>query len=279
MPKLQEKSNVADQASNAKSARASTGGQAINELKTDIKKGTEGVKSEIVGLRQEINGKLDKLATEVQGLSDRVEETETCVGQMEDWAEDATRTLLTCLEQQRYLQQKVIDLESRSRRNNVRVFGVAEGEEGDSMMQFIVNIIKSAHPRPIIVNFQEFSTKEMVLREAWKKGKILVGNRALHFDHDYASEIVKKRKEYNDIKKALKESGIHFQTPYTRMRIHWDSGVHTYNSAQEARRDLKKRGFQIEDPVATEGDGILEKQLAERLGCGGIRIWVVSCTA
>lgn len=90
MPKLQEKSNVADQASNAKSARATTGGQAtahlsdtrpsmapediimaINELKTDIKKGNEGVKSEIVGLRQEINGKLDKLATEVQGLSDR----------------------------------------------------------------------------------------------------------------------------------------------------------------------------------------------------------------
>ncbi|KAE8277412.1 hypothetical protein D5F01_LYC24656 [Larimichthys crocea] len=204
---------------------------------------------------------------------------------MEDWAEDATRALLTCLEQQRYLQQKVTDLESRSRRNNVRVFGVAEGEEGDSTMQFIVNIIKSeltmlrdvdlkiqrahrslaprpptgAHPRPIIVNFQEFSTKEMVLREAWKKGKILVGNRALHSDHDYASEIVKKRKEYNDIKKALKERGIRFQTPYTRMRIHWDSGVRTYDSAQEAWRDLKKRGFQIEDPVATEGASILER--------------------
>ncbi|TKS75776.1 Midasin MIDAS-containing protein [Collichthys lucidus] len=96
--KAQEKSNVSDQASNAKSARASTGGQAtahlsdtrpsmapediitaINELKTDIKKGNEAVKNEIVGLRQEINGKLDKLATEVQGLSDRVEETETRV--------------------------------------------------------------------------------------------------------------------------------------------------------------------------------------------------------
>ncbi|TKS70616.1 hypothetical protein D9C73_005936 [Collichthys lucidus] len=91
MPKLQEKSNVADQASNAKSARASTGGQAtahlsdtrpsmapediitaINELKTDIKKGNEAVKNEIVGLRQEINGKLDKLATEVQAVRNGV---------------------------------------------------------------------------------------------------------------------------------------------------------------------------------------------------------------
>ena len=93
-----------------------------------------------------------------------------------------------------------------------------------------------------------------------------MGNRALHFDHDYASEIVKKLKEYNEIKKALKERGIRFQTPYTRMRIHWDSGARTYDSAQEARRDLRKQDFQIEDPVATEGDSSLEKQLAERLG-------------
>lgn len=115
----------------------------------------------------------------MQGLSDRVEETEMRVGQMEDWAEEATRALLTCLEQQRYLQQKVTDLESRSRRNNVRVFRVGEGEEGDSILHFILNLIKSeltmlrdvdlkiqrahcslaprpptgTHPRPIIVNF------------------------------------------------------------------------------------------------------------------------------
>lgn len=69
----------------------------------------------------------------------------------------------------------------------------------------------------------------MVLREAWKKGKLVVGNRALH------SEIVKKRKEYNEIKKALKERGIRFQTPYTQMRIQWDSGVRTYDSAYSRR--------------------------------------------
>jgi hypothetical protein len=34
------------------------------------------------------------------------------------------------------------------------------------------------------------------------------------FDHDYAGEILKRRKEYTPIKKALKEKGIRFQTPY-----------------------------------------------------------------
>lgn len=43
--------------------------------------------------------------------------------------------------------------------------------------------------------------KEMVLREVWKKGKIQVGAAFIHFDHDYAPEIVKRRREYNAIKK------------------------------------------------------------------------------
>lgn len=96
------------------------------------------------------------------------------------------------------LQQILTDSEFLSRRNNIRIFGVAEGEEGNSGPQFIVKLFKSelplpqdmdlkiqwvhrslvlrpqpeAPPRPIIINFQEFTTKEMVLRQAWKKGKI-----------------------------------------------------------------------------------------------------------
>ncbi|KAK9526422.1 hypothetical protein VZT92_015123 [Zoarces viviparus] len=142
----------------------------------------------------------------------------------------------------------------------MRLFGVAEGEEGNSVPQFIVKLLRSelplpqelylkiqrahrsgvqkprpeAPPRPIIINFQEFKTKDTVLREAWKKGKIQLGSRRLYFDHDYVTEIVKKRREYNGIKKALKEKGIRFQTPYTNIRIHWDTGTRSYTSAQES---------------------------------------------
>lgn len=72
----------------------------------------------------------------------------------------------------------------------------------------------------------------MVLREAWKKGKIQLGKRSLYFDHDYTTEIIKNRKEYNGIKTALKEQGICFQTPYTSMQKYAETRAHTYNSAQ-----------------------------------------------
>ena len=104
---------------------------------------------------------------------------------MEGWTEEATETLCTYLKQQRFLQQKLTDLESRLRRNNIRIFGVAEGEEGNSVQQFVEKFIKSelpasqdmdlkiqrAHrtlaprsrpdalPRPIVVDFLEFTTK------------------------------------------------------------------------------------------------------------------------
>ncbi|KAF3851605.1 hypothetical protein F7725_013377 [Dissostichus mawsoni] len=69
--------------------------------------------------------------------------------------------------------------------------------------------------------------------------KIVVEGRPLIFDHDYATEVVQKRKAYNGIKKLLKEKGIRFQTPLTKMRIHWDDGPKLYGSAQEAACDMR----------------------------------------
>lgn len=311
MPKAQDKSASAakantqpDQASNI-TAGAETGSpgvninadtagvlKAIEDLKSDLKGDNAKLKQDIGQLGQEINGKLDNIATDVQGLSQRMDEAEARVSQVEGWAEEATEALCTCLEQQRKLQIKVLDLESRSRRNNMRVFGVPEGQEGDSVTQFIEKLLRSqlqlpedfnfkiqrahralaskpppgASPRAVIVNFLEFSTKEMILREVWKKGRIQVGTAFIHFDHDYAPEIVKRRREYNAIKKILKDKGIRFQTPFTNMRIHWETGVRTYSSAREAYKELKRRGFQVEEPVIADGGNSAESRLRELLG-------------
>lgn len=120
-----------------------------------------------------------------------------------------------------------------------------------------------APSRPLIINCQEFTTKETVLREAWKRGKIQLSNRPLFFVHDYATEIVQKRREYNKIKKCLKAKGIRFQTPYTSMRIHWDSGVRTYTSAHDMGRELQRQGYSVEVPCLN-GRGGPRRDVAER---------------
>lgn len=214
------------------------------------------------------------MVEDMRGLTDRVEEAETRVGHVEDMTLELSQEMMECMKRQRVLQNKLTDLESRSRRNNMRIFGVDEREQPKSMVQFMTDFlqrelklpadldlkIQRAHriptaarpgisPRPIIINFQEFTTKEFVLREAWKKGRIQLHDRAIYFDNDYATEVVQKRREYQKIKKILKERGIRFQTPYTSIRIHWEDGAGVYSNAREAGLELRKRGLEVELPA------------------------------
>lgn len=85
------------------------------------------------------------------------------------------------------------------------------------------------------------------MKKAWQK-KIQVGGKQVFFDHDYPTEIVQKRKTYVGIKKVLKEKGIRFQTPLTKIRIHWNNGVRTYGSAREAAQDMEERGYTVDMP-------------------------------
>lgn len=84
----------------------------------------------------------------MQGLSERIGEAELRVEQAEAWATEATEMLYSCLEQHQALQRKLTDLETQSRRNNLRIFGVAEGEEGNSVSQFIEGLRRRELPLP-----------------------------------------------------------------------------------------------------------------------------------
>lgn len=46
----------------------------------------------------------------------------------------------------------------------------------------------------------------------------------VHLDHDYVPELLRRQREYSEIKTALKEQNIQFQNPFparftTRMRV------------------------------------------------------------
>lgn len=65
-------------------------------------------------------------------------------------------------------------------------------------------------------------------------------------DHDYPPAILKKRAEYTQAKKVLKEKKIKFQTPYpAKMRVLYEDGVRLYQSAAEATADMSSRGFPV----------------------------------
>lgn len=254
------------------------------ELKIDLKtvkdEITTQVKSELAEFKEDINQKLVKINAVVEEQNDKIDAALTRTEEVEQWSTDAKCALKDILKEQKIMMDKMDDLESRSRRNNLRIYGIPEDAElrSESVAAFMDKWLKDelsiesdlqiqrAHralapkpktgqpPRSIILNFQQFNVKEKVLKEAWGKKTVKLGESRIYFDHDYSVRMLQERKAYVNVKKVLKGEGIRFQTPLNRMRIHWASGMKTYSSAEEAVGDMRRRGYEVDDIPDTGPD-------------------------
>lgn len=73
------------------------------------------------------------------------------------------------------------------------------------------------------------------------------------------SELDFTSEAYAQIRRLLREKGIRLQTPLpAKLRVFFDSGPVTYESAAAAEEDLKKRGFSLERET-TAAPGLMEK--------------------
>lgn len=189
----------------------------IHELKKDMKNDLVAFKKELntnfrqqfANFKEDVNKKLQANNDELQEQKRNFSKAQARIKELESFNMEVKEALLTTLSELRKLQEKVTDLEGRSRRNNVRIFGVPEGAEGESVPHFVEELlrrelalpegtsllIQRAHraaakrpgpgetPRSIIVNLR-FDTKEMILKQAWQK-RIKLNNVPLFFDYDY----------------------------------------------------------------------------------------------
>ena len=243
------------------------------------------MKEEMASFRQEMDQRMIKCNEAVDEQKVALEGTQLRVAELEEWKTGANEGLLLLAEQMDHLQSRQIMLEAYGRRNNIRIFNLDEDLEleGSSVADYVEKLFRSelqlpeetqlqiqrahralaekptspsAPPRSIVVNFLRFEIKEMILKKAWER-KIQVGGKQLGFDHDYPPEVVQKRKEYIPVKKILKEKGIKFQTPFTKMRVSWPDGVKMYHNAAEVIQAMEERGY-IEDTSAgrrRDGEG------------------------
>lgn len=133
---------------------------------------------------------------------------------MEGWLEKAeeriqnTNEVVTAmLKLHTKLEDKLLDLESRCRCENIRIYGLPEGSEKESttMVSFVEKLlhegleliedmpnlqIERAHRsatggRSIIIKFLSFKTKEALLRKAWQGKGFTWQDNHINLDHDY----------------------------------------------------------------------------------------------
>uniref|UniRef100_A0A1A8EYN8 L1 transposable element RRM domain-containing protein n=1 Tax=Nothobranchius korthausae TaxID=1143690 RepID=A0A1A8EYN8_9TELE len=254
------------------------------EIKTELQANKEEIttemRKELSEFKRDINKLLDNMDKEIKEQTERIQDGETRTEELEQWSYDANKAIQHMLQQQKYMEDKLEDFEARARRNNLRVYGIKESKEAkpselkdmiegwlkkelgleDDLQIQRVNRAQAPKPREgqtprsIIIQFQQSKTKDMILYKAWEKKKMTFEGEGVYFDHDYTAKVLQQRKAYLPIKKKLKSMKIRFQTPYTKMRIFWEDGMKIYNNAEEAARDLKTRGCEVEGfQMAEEG--------------------------
>uniref|UniRef100_A0A8P4K8V1 LINE-1 type transposase domain-containing protein 1 n=1 Tax=Dicentrarchus labrax TaxID=13489 RepID=A0A8P4K8V1_DICLA len=221
------------------------------EMKPDLKtfkdEMTTQMRNKLAELKGDIDKKFAKITMDIGEHDEKIGTALRRTEEIELWSHEANCALQEIRQEQKKMMDKLDNLKSRSRQNNLQIYGIQEEAESKSDLvaqfmdkwlreEFSVNSdlqIQRAHralaprpktgkpPRSIVINFQQFTVKEMILKKAWEKKTTTLGGNRIDFDYDYSERTLQQRKAYSNIKKILKREGIRFQTPLNKKRIHW----------------------------------------------------------
>lgn len=163
------------------------------------------------------------------------------------------------------LNDKLVELEDRSRRSNVRIVGLKEGEEGDDAIAFLKAhlpqwipplkdreiAIERAHrvysteqnssrPRTLIFKLLNYEDRKAILDGARAVYPVKHQEEKILFFPDYSAQTTKRRKEMGEPRKAMENLGLQpfLLYPATLKIIHNGRQLHL-QSPTEANRFLQ----------------------------------------
>uniref|UniRef100_H3BBK3 L1 transposable element RRM domain-containing protein n=1 Tax=Latimeria chalumnae TaxID=7897 RepID=H3BBK3_LATCH len=176
-----------------------------------------------------------------------LDEAEHRLGNTEDSVHGLEMTMQQLQETVVKLQEKADDLENRSRRCNLHLVGLPEGEEGKDPVSFLESWLPSllnlpdlsnnlemeqAHraflprtrnadrPRMLIFKLLRYRDKEVIFRQARKLGALTFKNKPVHIFPDMSADLFQKRKSFFGVKHLCKDFDIPFALLFpARLRI------------------------------------------------------------
>lgn len=263
-----------------------TASKQANAMPGEEKVDLDLILRELRGFRQDNKQQLEDIKGEISKTNVRLDEAEERIMKVEERVQNTEDILAEMLKLHNSLDAKITDQENRSRRENIRLYGVTEGAEkqSQSMTSFVEKLLREnldipddmplhlerahralgpqppedAAPRSILVRFLSSKTKENVLRLAWQKKGFTWQGRRINLDNDYAPRTLQKRRAYTEIRKILKERQIPFQTLYpARLKVKYNDETQIYESAEEAATDMSDRGYPVE--IARPPETLMDK--------------------
>lgn len=218
-------------------------------LKTEIEGLGKEIRDKISSLRETTKADMktirDELTEKVERLFSMQAEAANIQTGMEQSLSD-TSDRLTALENScqslaadhKKLQKKCIDLENRSRHQNIRILNIPEGSENNTPIAFVAKflskvlgeenfdgpiLVDRAHrslapkprngerPRPIIARLHYYSDKEKIMSLSRTKGKLSFEGAQVHIFPDMSPEVGRQRAAFNQVKAKLRDAGIQYR--------------------------------------------------------------------
>ncbi|ROL41934.1 hypothetical protein DPX16_14299 [Anabarilius grahami] len=185
----------------------------LGKVKTDIK---ESLKGEIATLERKIDAKFDAMQLIINDHRTTLEHLEQTATASSDAVTKLQAHVKSFSEQVSELTEKCIDLEGRSKRQNIRIVGIREGlENGQGAREFVAKLLMEvleldelpvldrAHralcsrpedsdpPCQFIARVHHGHTMENIMRKVSSQRKLTFNGRSIQIFRDYPSAVVK----------------------------------------------------------------------------------------
>ncbi|CAL9705083.1 unnamed protein product [Knipowitschia caucasica] len=248
------------------------------DIQTQMGRMKSDIQRQITALRQEAKADGDALRRELSEHTSRLnynhEEIKRAHIEIEQTLNDYSDRLITLekahgsLEKEyKKVSEKCMDLENRSRRQNLRIIGIKEGAEGGDPRHFVARFLQQvlgpenftspptidrAHrtlapkptlgdrPRAILARMHYFTEKETILRLSREKGKLSYDGSVVHIFPDISPEVGRLRASFNQVKPKLRDAGIPYSLYYpAKMTITVKGTRHVFTEPQAVEEFIR----------------------------------------
>jgi len=201
---------------------------AVGELHTKIDNLSRDLRSEICNVRTEFVKVVEDVKKENATFVTRIEDLEEGANCYASRVVELEAKVTTLSSQVNRLVDKTEDLESRQRRDNCRLIGVAEGAGNIRPEKAIAQLLQDAlsldytptldrahrglqpkpadgdAPRPIIIKFHYFQEKADIIRKAMGAGPIFHNGKRFYIYPDYTLSVRKRRAAFTEVRGLLR---------------------------------------------------------------------------
>ena len=220
--------------------QAESGAQSATQTEPTLKDLMIAIQS----IKSTLETKMDAMAIDLTLLRTDLGKTRDKANEVEKQVQEVTKEAVSSKQRIARLEQvtftmakKLEDLEGRSRRNNLRITGVPEKEEGRDVEAFVEKLINQglqprnlsefftierAHripgrppqpggpPRTIIAKLLHYRDRDTILQAARVAPAVKINNAIIRFFPDFTMQVQQARREFLEVKAALRNEGLKY---------------------------------------------------------------------